>query len=267
MKNHIQASLLWIFSLILMAGILRYLPGEVSVSTNVTGLELPITSVKRTDHKIAFTFNAAGDNSQLSTLMRTLESHQVKATFFLTGEWTDRYPTETVNLVQAGHELGILGDQYQDFTAMSPEEISLELASADQKIYTLTGTHPKLFRPPYGAYNNEVIRTASENGYTTVTWNVDSLDWKDYGESAIANTVLHHSQLTAGSILYFHVGSKYTPRALKSLLPLLEQENYSSIPLSELIYSDDFTLDAQGTQLPDRSPSGDLNRGFYLRPS
>ena len=82
MKKHIQASLLWIFSLILMAGILRYLPGEVSVSTNVTGLELPITSVKRTDHKIAFTFNAAGDNSQLSTLMRTLESHQVKSHLF-----------------------------------------------------------------------------------------------------------------------------------------------------------------------------------------
>ena len=45
----------------------------------------------------------------------------------------------------------------------------------------LTGVRPTLFRPPYGDYNNAVVRTARAAGYEVVQWSVDSLDWKNKG--------------------------------------------------------------------------------------
>lgn len=250
MKKHIFSSLLWIFSLILTACAIRYLPDMVSVSANATGMELPVTSVERSDSRLSLTFSAAGNCLELSNLLEILDSRQVKATFFLTGTWTDRYPNETAQIAKAGHQLGVLGDHYQDFTSLNRQEILLELRTTSDKIQELTGIRPKLFRPPYGTYNNEVIRSASDCGLTTVTWNVDSLDWKDQGEDAVIDTILNHPQFGSGAILYFHVGAKYTPKALDSLLTILEKKNYQAVPLSQLLYEKNYTLDTEGRQFP-----------------
>ena len=79
MKKHIFSSLLWIFSLILTACAIRYLPDMVSVSANATGMELPVTSVERSDSRLSLTFSAAGNCLELSNLLEILDSHQVKA--------------------------------------------------------------------------------------------------------------------------------------------------------------------------------------------
>lgn len=42
-----------------------------------------------------------------------------------------------------------------------------------------------LFRPPYGDYNDTLIRAVSECNYYAIQWDVDSLDWKDYDASTI----------------------------------------------------------------------------------
>ena len=55
-----------------------------------------------------------------------------------------------------------------------------------------------LFRPPYGDYDNEVIKNASACGYYTIQWDVDSLDWKDYGVENIVETVTEHKNLQNG---------------------------------------------------------------------
>ena len=68
----------------------------------------------------------------------------------------------------------------------------------------------QLFRPPYGDYDDAVVLNARENGYYPIQWDVDSLDWKDYGVDSILNTVLNHKALGNGSIILCHNGAKYT---------------------------------------------------------
>ena len=58
-----------------------------------------------------------------------------------------------------------------------------------------------LFRPPYGDYDNDVIKTATKCGYYPIQWDVDSLDWKDYGVDSIVNTVCSNKHLGNGSII------------------------------------------------------------------
>lgn len=107
----------------------------------------------------------------------------------------------------------------------------------------------ELFRPPYGDYDNEVIQNAQKCGYYTIQWDVDSLDWKDYGVENIIKTVTQHKQLKNGSIILMHNGAKYTAQALPQVIKELKAQGYEIVPVSELIYKEDYHMDVTGRQI------------------
>lgn len=107
----------------------------------------------------------------------------------------------------------------------------------------------QLFRPPYGDYNNSLIRSAEECGYYSIQWSVDSLDWKDYGIDSIINTVIQNKELKNGAIILCHNGAKYTADALDTLLTDLEEKGYTIVPVSELIYTENYHMDVTGRQI------------------
>lgn len=107
----------------------------------------------------------------------------------------------------------------------------------------------QLFRPPYGDYNNSLIRSAEECGYYSIQWSVDSLDWKDYGNDSIINTVIQNKELKNGAIILCHNGAKYTADALDTLLTDLEEKGYTIVPVSELIYTENYHMDVTGRQI------------------
>ena len=79
--------------------------------------------------------------------------------------------------------------------------------------------------------------------------NADSLDWKDYGVDSIIKTVTEHKHLGSGSIILCHNGAKYTADALDTLITTLEEKGYQIVPISELIYRDNYHLDHEGRQI------------------
>ena len=79
--------------------------------------------------------------------------------------------------------------------------------------------------------------------------NADSLDWKDYGVDSIIKTVTEHKHLGNGSIILCHNGAKYTADALDALITTLEEKGYQIVPISELIYRDNYHLDHEGRQI------------------
>ena len=80
---------------------------------------------------------------------------------------------------------------------------------------------------------------------------MDSLDWKDYGVDNIINTVLNHKNLGNGSIILCHNGAKYTAEALEALITGLQEKGYEIVPISELIYKDNYHMDVAGRQIKD----------------
>lgn len=78
---------------------------------------------------------------------------------------------------------------------------------------------------------------------------MDSLDWKDYGANDIIKKVCDNKNLGNGSIILCHNGAKYTADALDTLLTKLTDMGYEFVPLSELIYRDDYHLDVCGRQI------------------
>ncbi len=73
-------------------------------------------------------------------------------------------------------------------TKLNEEEKTQELMTVHNKVKELTGYDMFLFRPPYGDYDNEVVKNARKNDYYPIQWNIDSLDWKDYGADDIVRT-------------------------------------------------------------------------------
>ena len=85
-------------------------------------------------------------------------------------------------------------------------------------------------------------------GFSVVS-TVDSLDWKDYGVDSIIDTVLNHKSLQNGSIILCHNGAKYTADALDALIDGLKKKGYEIVPVSELIYKNDYHMDVTGRQI------------------
>ncbi len=80
-------------------------------------------------------------------------------------------------------------------------------------------------------------------------WDVDSLDWKEYGVQEEIKRVLEHKALGNGSIILFHNDAKYTPDALDAIIKGLKEKGYEIVPISELIYKEDYYLNHEGRQI------------------
>lgn len=236
---------------IALIGSCRYISGIVKVSSNVNGKELPIYCVQTDEKKVALSFDAAWGNDDTQRILDILKEHDVHVTFFMTGGWVESYPDDVKAIYEAGHDLGNHSQNHKNMSQLSDEEKTQELMSVHEKVKELTGVKMQLFRPPYGDYDDAVVLNARENGYYPIQWDVDSLDWKDYGVDSILNTVLNHKALGNGSIILCHNGAKYTADALDVLLDGLKEKGYQVVPISQLIYKENYHMDVTGRQIPD----------------
>ena len=227
----------------------------ISVSSTVNGRELPIYCVDTDEKKISISFDAAWGNEDTRQILDILEKHNVHATFFMTGGWVEAYPDDVKAIYEAGHDLGNHSENHKNMSQLSEDEIQKEIMEVHDKVKELTGYDMFLFRPPYGDYDNEVILDARACGYYPVQWSVDSLDWKDYGAEDIISRVCNNDSLAGGAIILCHNGAKYTAQALDALLTNLEQQGYTLVPISELIYTENYHMDANGMQIPDAETS------------
>lgn len=219
-------------------------------STSVGGRDLPIYNVSTEEKKVALSFDAAWGNDDTRRILDILAQHEVHVTFFMTGGWVETYPDDVKAIYEAGHDLGNHSEHHYEMSKLSQDEIKQELMSVHEKVYELTGYEMFLFRPPYGDYDNEVVTTATECGYFSIQWNVDSLDWKDYGTNDIISRVCNHKNLCNGSIILMHNGATYTADALESVITGLQEQGYEIVPISELILQDNFHMESDGTQAP-----------------
>src|SRR5690606_38694891 len=166
--------------------------------------------------------------------LRMLRVSQDRTTFIRCGRSVEKH-LELVKMIACeGHELGNHSYTHPHMNSLSEREIAHELNRTHHLIKELTGQTPTLFRPPFGEYNNKVIETARACGYTTIIWDVDSLDWKDLTAEVMLDRIL--TRIKPGSIVLFHNAGKNTPQALARLLPILKGRGFAIVPISELLH-------------------------------
>jgi polysaccharide deacetylase family sporulation protein PdaB len=229
--------------------ILSVTMGSAPVFFGYSSKILPIYCTKLPDEQkaVSLTFDAAYGNEQTIELLDTLDEYGVKATFFLCGIWVEDNTELTKEISNRGHEIGTHSYTHPDMAKISAESIKKELTDSANLIKQTTGKDVPLFRPPFGSYNDRLIKTATELGYYTIQWDVDSIDWKGYSATNIAERVL--KKVKSGSIILFHNDAKHVLGGIRIVADKLKKDGYEFRTVSNLIIKDNFTIDYTGRQV------------------
>ena len=244
LKKFIAVAAAAVCAAVLCAGV--HFSGAYAVYFGGTSRLIPIYSVGRDDKYISITFDCAWGTEHTDAILKGLSDYGVKATFFMVEFWAEKYPEYVKKIDEAGHEIGTHSATHSQMSKLSEGEIRQELASSSEAIASVTGKAVELFRPPFGDYDDLLIRTAREAGLYTVQWDVDSLDWKGLSAPEIAQRVL--TRVQSGSIILCHNNGEHTAEALPAVLSALKTRGYTFVPVGELIYRGNFRMAADGRQ-------------------
>ncbi|HJH62660.1 MAG TPA: polysaccharide deacetylase family protein [Firmicutes bacterium] len=249
----IRRKTLAVVGCLLAAGMMFFAVNNPAVvGASATTRQLPIYCVQKDYKVLSISFDAAWGNEDTQQLIDILGRYQIQATFFVVGEWVDKYPESVRALHEAGHEIMSHSDDHAHFNSLSTEEITQNLNACNDKIEAITGVRPTLFRCPYGEYDDHVINAVRSMGMEPIQWDVDSLDWKDLSAQEITQRVT--GKVQPGSIVLFHNAALHTPEALPSIIENLLQQGYTFVPISQLIldgtHGEDYTIDHTGRQCP-----------------
>lgn len=217
---------------------------EVNGRTRV----IPIYSVENDENKVAITFDCAWGADDIPAILNILKEKNVKATFFLVGEWVKRNPEEAKMIAEQGHDVANHSENHFKMSALSKDKIKKEIMECAKTIEEVTGIKPDLFRAPYGDYNDNVISIAKQNGCFTIQWSVDSLDWKPgISQEAILNRI---SNVKSGDIFLFHNDTQHTDKVLGKVIDMIKEKGMNPVPVSELILRENYEILHDGRQVP-----------------
>jgi peptidoglycan/xylan/chitin deacetylase (PgdA/CDA1 family) len=176
-----------------------------------------------------------GPWSETPAFVRMLERSHARATFFMIGrQLSSEYRGTLLRELRDGDVLG-------DHTFTHPyltrsANVYGQLQQTISAIRSLSGYTPCVFRPPYGAYDGSIVRTAASLGLATVLWSVDPSDYAQPGTRAIAQRVL--AQVRPGAIIISHDGGgprRETLDAYPSIIAGLRARGYRIVTIPELL--------------------------------
>ncbi len=189
---------------------------------------------------VALTFDAGASSTPTTAILDALATRNLHVTFFLTGTWIRNNPDLTRRIVADGHEIANHSTTHPDFTTIDDAQIQQELSDMTTALKEATNTEPApFFRPPYGAYNEHVLRTVIANGYLPIFWTLDSLD--SVGEPKTPEFLLDRLTNTLspaqinGAILLVHCGSQATADALPAILDEFARRGIIVTTLSQVL--------------------------------
>ena len=164
----------------------------------------------------------------------------------MVGDWVEKFPKEVKKIADSGHSIGNHSDTHPHVNELSLEKNKEQIRKCSDRIEKITGQKTNLYRGPYGEYNNTVIKAAEEESHKTIQWSIDTLDYTGLTGDQMWNRI--KDKLTNGSIILMHNGTKHTADSLDKIIYNIIQKGYNIVPVSELIYNENYTIDNSGIQ-------------------
>lgn len=189
-----------------------------------------------------------GGADDIQDIINTLEENNVKATFFAVGDWIKKFPESVKALSDSGMEIGNHSYSHAHVNKMSYEENVADIQKCNELITEITGTDVKFYRGPYGEYNNTVINAAKSQNMQVIQWDIDTLDYE--GKTVEEMCTKIKKKIRNGSIILMHNDTKYTASGLNQIIHTIEDEGYEIVPLDELIYWENYSINHEGRQIP-----------------
>lgn len=219
-------------------------------TSTTTQKRLPIYNVETKENKVALTMNCAWNADDIDSILETLKNNNTKITFFMVGEWIEKYPEAAKKINEAGHEIASHSNTHPHVNNLSYNENIEEIEKSNDKIEEVTGQRTKIYRAPYGEYNDTVIKAAQDKGYYIIQWNLDTLDYTGLTRDEMWNRL--KDKIKSGDIILTHNGTKHTADSLEQIIKNIKAKNLEIVRISDLIYKDRYTINSNGTQIKNK---------------
>ena len=240
------AYLLMLTSLIIIVSVLGS-PTAGGIGVFSTQRKIPIYSVDTEEKLAAITFDCAWGADDIPQILDTLKAADIKATFFMVGQWAEKNPEMVKLMAQGGHDTANHSYSHLRMGGLDGGKANSEIKKCGEIIEKLTGSKCELFRAPYGDYSNVLLSEAKQLGYYTIQWDVDSLDWKPgISKEEILQRI--EAKIKPGSIILFHNDTPHTAKLLPEIISKLDAQGYRFVPISELIIREKYYIDNEGRQ-------------------
>ncbi len=165
----------------------------------------------------------------------------------MVGDWIEKFPEAVKKINEAGHEIASHSNTHPHVNNLNYEENIEEIEKSNEKIEKITGSKTKIYRAPYGEYNDTVIKAAQDKGFYTIQWNLDTLDYTGITGNEMWNRL--KDKIKSGDIILSHNGTKHTAESLDMLLKNIKEKGLEIVKVSDLIYKENYSINSNGTQV------------------
>lgn len=182
--------------------------------------------------QISFAINVAWGTKYIPQMLEILETQGINATFFLVGNWIEKFPDLVVEIKEAGHELGNHGYRHHHPQELVDKELIALIKKNEDLIKKTADYETKLFAPPYGEVDQRIVKTAHKIGYKTIMWTLDTIDWQRPEAEVIIERIV--PQARNGAIVLMHP-TQATVEALPGLIKGLQEKGYKLVTVTKLL--------------------------------
>ncbi len=179
-----------------------------------------------TQKKIYFTFDLGYEAGFTEEVLNVLKENNIKAIFFLCGNYVDQEDELIKQMLNEGHTLGNHTEKHKDLATLSLEKAKEDIVILQDKLEEKYNYHSKFFRPPSGRFNESVLGLLNGLGYKTVMWSVAYEDWGKTGMDVQKATNKVTGRLHDGAIILMHITNATTPKMLPELIKNLDEMEF-----------------------------------------
>ena len=176
------------------------------------------------------TFDAGYENGCTEKILDVLKEEQVKAAFFLVGNYLEKNADLVRRMVREGHIVGNHTMHHYDMSKLTTKEaFTKELQDLEVLYRETTGQElPRFYRPPQGIYSEENLKMAKDLGYKTLFWSLAYVDWNNDAQPAREEALRKLlSRTHPGAVVLLHSTSKTNAEILKELIETWKAEGYT----------------------------------------
>lgn len=178
---------------------------------------------------VALTFDDGPNPEYTGRILEVLEENYSHATFFVVGTNAEQYPETLQAIALSGNEIGNHTYSHANLTDIDSANVEEEIDKVNRAVKKATGEITTVIRPPYGAYNEDVLNQLQQ---PVVLWDLDTEDWDSRNAQTIVDNII--TNIDDGDIILMHDIYESTAEAVELLVPRLKEMGYQVVSVSEM---------------------------------
>lgn len=238
-KSKLKKIIIWALVVVaLLFGAIFFMgsKGNKSAFEVIYMANIPYTQgTKQNSGYVALTCNVdlGWETEYVEAILDVLKKEDVKITFNVTGRWAEKNQEMLLKIKSEGHEIGNHGHRHLDYAKLSYEENLEQIKTSKKIIEDIIKEETKFFQAPAGSFGEGTMKAANELGYTSIKWDVDTIDWNNRKEPEVIIERVKKKEIKDGSIVLMHP-TYATTQCIDDIIQIIRDKGLKAGMLSNI---------------------------------